>query len=1055
MKQIISKLFSRMSMVAILATTFAGTLLAAEVTDVIDHSATSSSLGNTGTTAWGTNFSITGTSGAEYYIHSMGTKNTTNALQWNANGFLYMTKTPSGYKLKSVTITTTANKNISVYAQNSAYSAAPSGTALHTLAATSSGNTYSFDSDYSYLALKGTASSTSITSISIVWEEASAAVETVTTIDHSGITNTDVYLGTESGTLSATVKDNNNNVISGASVLWSGNNDDVATINSNTGAVTLVSAGTVTFTATYAGVSGQYKSSFGTYQMTVTSSAPYVQPTEFDINLNNSLFGTNYTGTASGITDETPISGTKDNVTVTYAGAGNHYVNDSQIRFYPSNKLTFEAPSGYDIKSIVFTSAGTWTATISADSGEYTSSTKTWTGSSSSVVFTASGSGVRCEMSKVTITIGKAAPSIVANNLDIAYDAAAGSIAFSIANEPSPAGTLTASTESDWLTVGTVGANVPFTCTENNTAAERTATVTLSYSYGDNESVTKEVTVTQARNPNVVPTISQVRAQGTGTAVTKGVVTTITGSDKKTAYIQDATAAIVVYGDFTASVGDEIRVSGTLSTYKGLLEFTSPTVTVLSSGNTVTPTVMTIAEINSSSNQGWYVKIEDATVTEIDGQDTMISQGENTILVHGISGVEYGVNDIITLEGNIGCFNTVQISNPTNVTVQEVTTPTIVVSPNVKNLTAALSEGTLDIVYENLPIADMDDFDIVFYEEVGGNTIGSAPDWIEVLVAEQDPNVGEGYVVSYSVSENEGDARSVSFQVYAFDEEGTEVYSNFVTINQAAPVVDYATLPFAYDGNGQNELPVGFTVSGVASYTSGSPAMKFDDTGDYAILKFNESPVVLTFDIKGNGFSGGTFTVQTSVDGVAYTNLATYTELGTTQNVTFDNVPVSARYIKWVYTQKSSGNVALGNITLSKKQPAAPDTYDRNLTAGDGGYWGTFYNGVADYQLPEGAQAFTMNVNKQLYRLGSNGRVIPAGTAVVIIADVEAVTLTKGGSPEPVAPNGGDNILLGDDFPVEGDGTQYVLGKKGNVIGFYKFLGSEIPANKAYYVVSE
>ena len=144
----------------------------ADITDVIDNSTTSSYLGNTATTTWA-NFTITGTSGAEYYIRSMGTKNTSNALQWNANGYLYMTSTCDGYKLKSITITTTTNKSIGVYAQNSAYSAAPSGSALTTLSATSSGATYNFISDYTYLALKGTASSTSITNITIVWEEGS------------------------------------------------------------------------------------------------------------------------------------------------------------------------------------------------------------------------------------------------------------------------------------------------------------------------------------------------------------------------------------------------------------------------------------------------------------------------------------------------------------------------------------------------------------------------------------------------------------------------------------------------------------------------------------------------------------------------------------------------------------------------------------------------------------------------------------------------------------------------------------------------------------------
>ena len=156
-----------------------------DVTDVINNSATSSYLGSTATSTWATNFSITPTlNSATYYIHSMGTSGTTNALQWNGNGFLYCTN--SGGTLKSVTITTTANKNIALFAQNTAYSAAPSGTALATIAATSSGVKYDFTTDYKYLALKGTTSSTSITNITIVWTPGSATTTYTVTYDANG-----------------------------------------------------------------------------------------------------------------------------------------------------------------------------------------------------------------------------------------------------------------------------------------------------------------------------------------------------------------------------------------------------------------------------------------------------------------------------------------------------------------------------------------------------------------------------------------------------------------------------------------------------------------------------------------------------------------------------------------------------------------------------------------------------------------------------------------------------------------------------------------------------
>ena len=151
-------------------------------------------------------------------------------------------------------------------------------------------------------------------------------------------------------------------------------------------------------------VSYTYKGVTKTATQAITVNA-YTQKTQFDINFNDTFFGTSYSGSASGITDDAPVSGKLNKVNVIYAGSGNHYINNSQIRFYPNNKLTFEAPAGYIITKIVFTAAsGTWAATINSDKGTYTSDSKTWTGEASSVLFTGSGSS-RCDMSKAAITL--------------------------------------------------------------------------------------------------------------------------------------------------------------------------------------------------------------------------------------------------------------------------------------------------------------------------------------------------------------------------------------------------------------------------------------------------------------------------------------------------------------------------------------------------------------------------------------------------------------------------------------------------------------------------
>lgn len=109
-----------------------------------------------------------------------------------------------------------------------------------------------------------------INKIEVWYEELGKGEVTTTTIDATGITNTAIASGTAAGTLKATVKAGGT-TIDGAAVTWSSSDEGVAKI-SNTGVVTLVSAGTTTITADYAGVTDTYKPSSATYELTVTNS---------------------------------------------------------------------------------------------------------------------------------------------------------------------------------------------------------------------------------------------------------------------------------------------------------------------------------------------------------------------------------------------------------------------------------------------------------------------------------------------------------------------------------------------------------------------------------------------------------------------------------------------------------------------------------------------------------------------------------------------------------------------------------------------------------------
>ena len=87
-----------------------------------------------------------------------------------------------------------------------------------------------------------------------------------------------------------------------------------------------------------------------------------------------------------------------------------------------------------------------------------------------------------------------------------------------------------------------------------------------------------------------------------------------------------------------------------------------------------------------------------------------------------------------------------------------------------------------------------------------------------------------------------------------------------------------------------------------------------------------------------------------------------------------------------------------------------------------------------------------MKTDKALYRVG-DGSVIPAGCAVIVVADRATLTLRQTSAtatPEP------GNVLIGTDSASNLNDV-FVLSKVGDNFGFYKFSGT-IPANKVYYV---
>lgn len=157
-----------------------------------------------------------------------------------------------------------------------------------------------------------------------------------------------------------------------------------------------------------------------------------------------------------------------------------------------------------------------------------------------------------------------------------------------------------------------------------------------------------------------------------------------------------------------------------------------------------------------------------------------------------------------------------------------------------------------------------------------------------------------------------------------------------VTILQAQ-----TTLPAAWNFStpGITAPPVGWSLdnsraggTGGQTYAFGTGdnlSCRFDAAGENLVVFFADKPGQLSYYVSpqnaGNPWSG-LFEVQESTDGSVWSNLRTFTSQSTTTtNFTngkrTDNLASTTRYVRFVFTTKTSGNFALDSVLI---QPAPP-----------------------------------------------------------------------------------------------------------------------------------
>ena len=132
-------------------------------------------------------------------------------------------------------------------------------------------------------------------------------------------------------------------------------------------------------------------------------------------------------------------------------------------------------------------------------------------------------------------------------------------------------------------------------------------------------------------------------------------------------------------------------------------------------------------------------------------------------------------------------------------------------------------------------------------------------------------------------------------------------------------------------------------------------------------------------------------------------------------------------------------------------QPAVAKEYD-------GKYWATHYSSMFSYKLAdaEKACAYTATFENNTLTLHKLGSVIPAGTAVVIVgaAGTPDMYIDNTATAEYTVSNDLKGVDVSTPLADLGEGTFYVLGKQDDNFGFYKYAGTNMPANKAYLQVT-